>query len=89
MTWKDDDFVPVTGGANLADAYVRDLDSLRNVKVKSDLDCHIIRLLALHPQISIRFRNQDLTCLDDVTKRALLQDLNDSLNIKPLRTAKK
>jgi hypothetical protein len=90
MTWKDDGFVPVTGGVDLADDYLRaDLDSLRDVKVQSDLDRHIVRLLALHKDLRIRFRNQDLTRLDDGTKQALLQDMNDLLGIKPLRTAKK
>jgi len=90
MACKDDDFVPVAGGVDLAGAYVRDdLDSLRDVKVQSDLDRHIVRLLALHKQLRVRFRNQDLARLDDPTKQALLQDMNDLLEIKPLRTARK
>ncbi len=89
MTWKDDGFVPVTGGVDLADDYLRgELDSLRDLKVHSDLDRHIVRLLALQ-DLRVRFRNQDLTLLDDDTKQALLQDMNDLLGIKPLRTAKK
>ncbi len=89
MTWKDDGFVPVTGGVDLADDYLRgELDSLRDLKVHSDLDRHIVRLLALQ-DLRVRFRNQDLTPLDDDTKQALLQDMNDLLGIKPLRTAKK
>ena len=90
MSPTNDDFVPVTGGVDLADDYLRDdLDSLRDLKVQSDLDMHIVRLLALHKQLRVRFRNQDLTRLDDATKQALLQDMNDLLGIKPLRASKK
>lgn len=90
MRHKHDDFVPVTGGTALADVYVRsDLDSLRDLKVESDLDLHIVRLLKLHPDIKVGFRNQDLATLDDATKRALVQDLNDSLGIKSLRPGRK
>ena len=90
MACKDDDFVPVTGGVDLADDYLRDdLDSLRDLKVQSDLDRHIVRLLALHKDVRVRFRNRDLTQLDDATKQALLQDMNDLLGIKRLRAGKK
>lgn len=90
MTCKHDDFVPVTGGVDLADDYLRDdLDALRDVKVRSDLDRQIVRLLALHKKLRVKFRNQDLTLLDDATKQALLQDMNDVLGIETLRTPNK
>ncbi len=90
MARKDDDFVPVTGGAALAEDHVRgDLDCLRDLKVGSELDLHIVRLLRLHPNIKVGFRNQDLTCLDDETKKAFLKDMNDLLGIKPLRSRQK
>ncbi len=86
MPWKDDDFVPVTGGVDLADDYLRDdLNSLRDLKVQSDLDRHIVRLLALHKDVRVKFRNQDLTQLSDADKQALLHDMNDLLGIKPLK----
>ena len=78
------DYSPVTGGADLA-KYVRDdVATVRDLKVDSDLDRHIVRLLTLHPQLQVRFRNHDLARLDEATKQALLQDLNDSLGIKHL-----
>jgi hypothetical protein len=87
---KDDDFVPVTGGATLADDDVRgDMEGLRDLKVESELDLHIVRLLRLHPTVKVGFRNQDLTRLDDQTKRAFLQDMNELLGIKPLRSRRK
>ena len=82
MALKDDNFVPVTGGVDLADDYLRDdLGALRDLDVQSDLDLQIVRLLSLHPQLRIGFRNQDLSQLSDATKRALLQDINDLLGI--------
>jgi hypothetical protein len=54
MRHNHDDFVPVTGGAALADVYVRsDLDSLRDLKVESELDLHLVRLLKLHPDVQV------------------------------------
>jgi len=90
MVGDDDDFVPVTGGVDLADDYIRDdVDALRDVKVNSDLDRHIVQLLSLHKQLRVRFRNQDLASLDDSTKRDLLTDMNDLLGIKPFKTSEK
>jgi hypothetical protein len=90
MGYKNDDFVPVTGGASLADVYVRsDLNSLRDLKVESELDLHLVRLLKLHPEVQVGFRNQDLATFDDETKRAFVQDLNDLLGIKPARTRRR
>lgn len=78
-----DDFVPVTGGDDLSDRYIRqDLDTLRDVQVDSDLDRHILRLLHLHPTLKVKFRNQDLSNLDDATKQLLIQDMNDVLGIR-------
>ena len=90
MTWDDDDFVPVTGGVDIADDYIRDdVDAMRDVKVTSDLDRHIVQLLSLHKKLRVRFRNQDLSSLSDATKRDLLTDMNDLLGIKPLKTSGK
>lgn len=90
MIWDDDDFVPVTGGVDLADNYIRDdIAALRDVKVTSDLDRHIVQLLSLHRKLRVRFRNQDLSSLDDATKQTLLTDMNDLLGIKPLKSSGK
>ena len=90
MRHKSDDFVPVTGGAELADIYVRsDLDSVRGYEVESELDLHLVRLLKLHPDVKVGFRNQNLASLDDATKRACVEDLNELLGIKPLRSHRK
>ena len=89
MSKPTNDFVPVTGGIHLPDSRFRDdMDHLRDLVVDSDLDRHIVQLLALHPELRVRFRNQDLTALDVPTKQALLADMNDVLGIRPLRKAR-
>lgn len=53
--------------------------------VSSGLDKRLAKLLTLHPELQIRFRNNNLTSLATETKEALLQDINDILGISPLR----
>jgi hypothetical protein len=90
MAHRDDDFVPVTGGVAPRKDHVRDdLESMLDLKVGSELDLHIVRLLRLHPNVKVGFRNQDLTCLDENTKRAFLKDMNELLGIRPLRPHRK
>ena len=85
MTKIDDDYSPVTGGIDLPKSRFRDdMNQFCNVVVASDLDRHIVQLLALHPKLRIRFRNQDLAALDSPTKKALLADMNDVLGVRPL-----
>ena len=86
MARLDDDFAPVTGGIDLPKSRFRDdMNCLCDLVVDSDLDRHIVQLLALHPKLRIRFRNQDLAALDTSTKKALLADMNDLLGVRPLR----
>lgn len=83
------DFAPTAIGRPPRKTQVRsDLDDLRAVVAKSDLDLHIVRLLALHPTLKVRFRNQDLASLDDATKQTLLNDMNRVLGVRPLRKRK-
>jgi hypothetical protein len=87
---RTSDFAPATGGRDLPAKYTRQgVKGLDDVKVKSDLDKHIVRLLALNPELQVKFRNQDLASLDDRTKEMLLADMNQVLGIKPLRKTKK
>ncbi|TWU33450.1 hypothetical protein Q31b_57670 [Novipirellula aureliae] len=79
----NDDFAPVSGGRRQADSYRRDdVDNLRDVKADSQLDRHIVRLLALHKKLRVKFKNQDLSQFSDDAKRVLLADMNDLLGIK-------
>lgn len=82
---KKDGFAPPAGQMRKPKNLRSDLDDLSDVIVKSDLDLHIVRLLALHPALKLRFRNHDLASIDDDTKRALLDDMNEVLGIRPLK----
>lgn len=82
---KKDGFAPSVGQMRRPKDLREDLDDLSDVAVESDLDLHIVRLLALHPQLKLRFRNQDLASIDEGTKRALLADMNEVLGIRPLK----
>ena len=88
MTHKAD-FMPTAVARPPRKAHVRtDLDDLSAVVATSDLDLHIVRLLALHPTLKVRFRNQDLASLDASTKQVLLDDMNQVLGVRPLRKRK-
>ncbi len=85
MTPKKD-FAPAAVGRPPRSAYIRkDLDDLSSVVAMSDLDLHIVRLLALHPTLKVRFRNQDLASLDDATKQTLLSDMNQVIGVRRLK----
>lgn len=86
MTFDNDDFVPVTGGCDLHGNYLRSgTCSLQDLKITTDIDRHLVRLLTLHPDLQVAFRCQDLATLDESTKRDLLHDNNDLLGIKSFR----
>lgn len=63
----------------------RDLDDLSGIIIDSDLDLHLARLLALHPELEVRFHKNALAALDETTKRILLNDINEVLGILPLK----
>lgn len=86
---RNRDFAPTAVGRPARKGQLRsDLDDLSGVSATSDLDLHIIRLLALHSTLKVRFRNQDLAALNDATKQTLLDDMNQVLGIRPLRKRK-
>lgn len=83
---KKTGFAPPAGSMSTPKKYLRgDVDDLSTVVAESDLDLHIVRLLGLHPNLKVRFRNHDLAALDDATKRALLDDMNEVLGVRPLK----
>lgn len=85
MTLHDLDYVPVTGrGALTADVDGDDGDAPCALQVDSEIDLHIVKMLQLHGDLRVRFRNQDLTTLSVSDKQALIQDMNDALGIRPL-----
>ena len=87
MTKKLTDAPPILGRPPKRNLR-KNLDDLTTVVAKSDLDLHILRLLALHPALKVRFRNHDLASLDDATKQVLLNDMNQVLGVRPLKKRK-
>ena len=83
----DDGFAPVIGVANPAGNLRTDIVAPALPDDASDLDIHLARLLALHPDIPVTFRNQDLTQLDDLTKQAVLDGVNHLPWIQPLKAS--
>jgi len=76
-----DDFAPATSGrGSLGDALVPDADFIADDGAPS-LDTHLLHLMKLHPDVGIKFSKQDLSELDDIAKREILEDLNELLGI--------
>lgn len=85
------DPTPVIGGgvmaAELLDDAGDDFVSAVAAFPNDPLAQRAYELLTLNSdQLSLKFRNSDLANMDDATKRLLIQDLCDSLEIKPLLT---
>jgi hypothetical protein len=82
---KTTDFAPPAGGMRPPRNVRTDLYDLSAVRVKSELDLHIVRVLELHPKLKVRFRNYDLASLDHDTKMILLDDIDGVLGVKTLK----
>ena len=82
---KTADFAPPAGNMRPPRNVRTDLDDLSAVRVKSELDLHIVRVLELNPKLKVRFRNYDLASLDQNTKVTLLDDINAVLGVKTLK----
>lgn len=85
------DPTPVIGGGTMATQLLEDsYDDVVAADVVFPNDLLAQRaygLLTLNAdQLSLKFRNSDLANMDDATKQLLIQDLCDSLEIKPLLT---
>lgn len=83
----DDGYAPVIGAVNPSKFRRDDVVPPVLSDDASDLDIHLTRLLALHPDIPVTFRNQDLSQLDDLTKQAMLDGVNHLLGIQPLKAS--
>jgi hypothetical protein len=74
------------GRGEMPESRIReDVVEPENLIIKSETDRKMARLLALHPKLRVRFRNNDLSTLDDQTKEALLQDMYNILGVAPLK----
>lgn len=86
MINNDEIFDGFAGGRDLPKNRVReDVSEPEDLIISSELDQRMARLLALHPELRVKFRNNNLASLDEATKEALLQDMYDVLGIIPLR----
>ena len=88
---RQGDPMPVIGGGTMAaelldgldDDFIAPCDAFPN----DPLAQRAYELLTLNAdQLSVKFRNSDLANMDGNTKRLLIRDLCDSLEIKPLRS---
>lgn len=78
-------FSEVVGGGNLSPNETRsDLNIPSNLIAESELDREVARLLVLHPEMQIKFRNNNLPSLDDSAKQVLLEAMRDVLGVVPL-----
>lgn len=74
------------GRGEMPEARVReDVVEPENLIIRSETDRKMARLLALHSELRVTFRSNDLSTLDDRTKEALLQDMYDILKVTPLK----
>ena len=79
-------FDEYAGRGEMPETRVReDVVEPKNLIIKSDTDRKISRLLALHSELRVTFRSNDLSTLDEQTKKALLQDMYDILKVTPLQ----
>lgn len=78
---RSGDPTPVTGGVKAPKRLLRpDVDS-DAVSPTSPLDKHILRLLTLHSDLPIKFRNVNLAKTRDGAKQSLLVEIHELLNI--------
>ena len=86
MIEKNEIFDGVVGGEKLSDRNTRkDIFEPKDLKVESELDKKMARLLILHPELQVNFRNNDLASLDEKTKQALLADMYEIIGVTPTK----
>ena len=73
--------MPATGGIKTSARLLRPVVDPGVADSASPLDKHILRLLNLHQDVSVKFRSIDLGQMDDATEHALLADIQDLLKI--------
>ena len=79
------DPTPVTGGISPSAHLLRPVAVPPTAAPADALGKHILRLLALHKDILVKFRSTDLTAMDDAAKRALLDKINSVLGVKRIK----
>ena len=80
------DRTPVIGGVALPAHLVATPSSMPDVAPLDDLGRQALWLLKLHPdKVSLKFRNADLSAMNDNTKRLLISDIQYALGIAPFK----
>ena len=78
----DEFFDGTIGGGELpASATRSELTVPQGMVAHSVIDKQLVRLLTLHPDLRLQFRNNNLATMDDGAKRQLLEDMRDILGI--------
>ncbi len=81
------DDTPVTGGIDLPSGLIRQLPADVDAPL-DDLGQQAYWLLKLNAdKIALKFRQSDLSAMDDATKKQLIADIRDSLGVKPFSKA--
>lgn len=77
---------PVTGGKRLPPNLVKSLQDDGESVPDDDLGRQAYWLLKMNPdKVSLRFRQSDLTSMDDDTKRLLIADIQFALGVAPFK----
>lgn len=78
------DPTPVVGGSKNLRRFLRDVPVLP-AQFADSTTKEIATLLALHPEVALRFRTDAMEAMDDGTRRQLLEDIRSVLGVKPFR----
>ena len=79
------DQTPSTGGVDLPSSLIATPVN-DDTAPSDDLGRQAYWLLKLHPDcVSLKFRNSDLTAMDDDTKRLLIADIQFALGVSPFK----
>jgi hypothetical protein len=82
---KTGDRTPVTGGVPIPDKLIS-TPTTTDTAPDDDLGRQAYWLLKLHPNnVSLRFRQSDLSGMDDDTKRRLIADIQFALGLAPFK----
>lgn len=78
------DMTPVLGGSPLPED-IRNTDNSENGGIPDDeLGRTLFWLIRLHKdKLSLKFRNLDISGMDDKAKQALIVDIHEALGIRP------
>ena len=86
FTQRSIDSISVVGGSDLPDA-MDPTSSDDFTGPVGDLDRRLYLLMKLHPDVDLNFRLDDLSAMDDSTKRLLIGDIHSLLNVAPLKSS--